>query len=77
MVSYLRGGRLPSKYFQQVQGCMYITGRKWWDFMAYHPDMKPLIVRVERDEVFISCLNETLRNIVDEIERLVNKYSEE
>ena len=56
---------------------MYITGRKWWDFMAYHPDMKPLIVRVERDEVFISCLNETLRNIVDEIERLVNKYSEE
>ena len=77
MVSYLRGGRLPSKYFQQVQGCMYITGRKWWDFMAYHPDMKPLIVRVDRDEHFISCLDETLRKVVDEIERLVNKYSEE
>jgi hypothetical protein len=77
MVSYLRGGRLPSKYFQQVQGCMYITGRKWWDFMAYHPDMKPLIVRVDRDEDFISCLDETLRKVVDEIERLVNEYSEE
>jgi hypothetical protein len=77
MVSYLRGGRLPSKYYQQVQGCLYITGRKWWDFMAYHPDMKPLIVRVERDEDFISILDETLRKVVDEIETLVERYSEE
>ena len=77
MVSYLRGGRLPSKYYQQVQGCLYITGRKWWDFMAYHPDMKTLIVRVERDEAFIACLDDTLRKAVEEIDKLVKEYSED
>jgi putative phage-type endonuclease len=77
MVSYLRGEKLPSKYYQQVQGSLYITGRKFWDFMAYHPDMKPLIIRVERDENFISILDETLRKVVNEIETLVERYSEE
>lgn len=77
MVSYLRVGRLPSKYWQQVQGCLHITGRKWWDFMAYHPDMKPLIVRVERDEAFIAALNALLIDVVKEIESLVKQCSEE
>lgn len=77
MVSYLRVGRLPSKYWQQVQGCLHITGRKWWDFMAYHPDMKPLIVRVERDEAFIAALNSLLIDVVKEIESLVKQCSEE
>jgi hypothetical protein len=77
MVSYLRVGRLPSKYWQQVQGCLHVTGRKWWDFMAYHPDMKPLIVRVERDEAFIAALNALLIDVVKEIESLVKQCSEE
>jgi len=77
MVSYLRVGRLPSKYWQQVQGCLHITGRKWWDFMAYHPDMKPLIVRVERDEAFIAALDVLLMDVVKEIESLVKECSEE
>ncbi len=77
MVSYLRVGRLPSKYWQQVQGCLHITGRKWWDFMAYHPDMKPLIVRVERDEAFIAALDALLIDVVKEIESLVKQCSEE
>jgi hypothetical protein len=77
MVSYLRVGRLPSKYWQQVQGCLHITGRKWWDFMAYHPDMKPLIVRVERDEAFIAALNALLIDVVKEIESLIKQCSEE
>lgn len=77
MVSYLRVGRLPSKYWQQVQGCLHITGRKWWDFMAYHPDMKPLIVRVERDEAFIAALDALLIDVVKEIESLIKQCSEE
>ena len=57
-VAWARKGVCPSKHYAQVQGCMYITGRKWWDFMSYHPDIKPLIVRVERDEEFITNLAE-------------------
>ena len=75
-VEYLSGGKLPSKYFQQVQGCLWITGRDWWDFMSYHPQMKPLIVRVERDEDFIESLEENVRQAVERIDFLVNKFKE-
>jgi hypothetical protein len=49
-VSYLRAGDVTGKYIPQIQGCLWITGREWWDFMSYHPAMEDLIVRVYRDE---------------------------
>lgn len=55
-VGYILDGELPTDYFQQVQGELYITGRKWADFMSYYPGLKPLILRVERDEKFIKAL---------------------
>ena len=73
-VSYLRDGKLPSKYYQQVMGCLWITGRKWWDFMSYHPDMKPLIVRVERDEEYITALEAHVSKAVDLIAVNVDKF---
>jgi hypothetical protein len=73
-VSYLRDGTLPSKYYQQVMGCLWITGREWWDFMSYHPSMKPLIVRVERDEEYIKSLAKNVDKAVKLIEENVEKF---
>ena len=73
-VEYLRGGVLPSKYKQQVMGCLWITGREWWDFMSYHPTMKPLIVRVERDEEYIAALENCVTKAVHLIEQNVEKF---
>ena len=73
-VEYLRGGKLPSKYKQQVMGCLWITGREWWDFMSYHPNMKPLIVRVERDEDYIAELEACVSKAVKLIEENVEKF---
>jgi len=73
-VEYLRGGVLPSKYKQQVMGCLWITGREWWDFVSYHPTMKPLIVRVERDEEYIAALETCVTKAVHLIEQNVEKF---
>jgi len=73
-VEYLRGGVLPSKYKQQVMGCLWITGREWWDFVSYHPTMKPLIVRVERDEEYIAALEKCVTQAVHLIEQNVEKF---
>ena len=56
-ISYLEDGGLPLIYKPQVQGSMWITGRKWWDFMSYHPDLPPLIIRVQRDEEYIAKMD--------------------
>ena len=73
-VEYLRGDTLPSKYKQQVMGCLWITGREWWDFMSYYPNMKPLIVRVERDEEYIAELEKCVTKTVNLIKENVDKF---
>jgi len=45
----------------QVQGQLWITGRKWSDFVLYCPALKSIgkdltIIRVERDETFIEAM---------------------
>ena len=69
-VDYFRKQKVPSIYIPQIQGCMWITGRKWWDFMSYHPDMEPIIIRVYRDQEFIKKLNKIVIEacqIIDEV----------
>lgn len=73
-VTYLLENECPIEYFQQIQGQLYITGRKWLDFVSYYPGLKPLIIRINRDEKFISSLaveievfNKTLIEITERI----------
>jgi len=72
-VSYLVDNKLPTTYFQQVQGSLLVTGREWWSFMSYYPGIKPLIVRVERDEPFIAMLKSELDLFVNELETITTK----
>jgi len=46
------------KYYQQIQGCMMVTDRKWWDFFSYHPGMDHVLVRVERNDEYIAKMRE-------------------
>lgn len=46
----------PEDYYPQVQGGMWVAGRQWCDFVSYFPSISVEIVRVERDEQFISRL---------------------
>jgi len=72
-VGYLLGEKVPTDYFQQTQGQLLVTGRKWLDFISYYPAMKPLVVRVERNEEFISKLESELKRFVEELKKIVTK----
>ena len=74
-IAYLREGVVPSKYIPQIQGCLWITGREWWDFMSYHPAMQDLIVRVERDNEYIKKLADQVERAVDIIKTESKKWS--
>lgn len=47
-------------HLQQIQGLMWITGRKWWDFVSYDPRMPSgldlYVQRIERDDAYIAKL---------------------
>ena len=61
------------KYYQQIQGCMWVTDRKWWDFFSYHPDMPHVLVRVERNEEYIEKLSEQVLLATTTIETEMGK----
>ena len=72
-IEYLIKQKLPTDYVQQVQGQLLVTGRKYNDFISYYPNLKPLVVRVYRDEVFISRLRSELLKFIQELNELTEK----
>jgi hypothetical protein len=74
-VGYLKDGKVPTKYIPQIQGCLWITEREWWDFMSYHPSMEDLIVRVYRDEAYIKKMADVVSRTVETIETEAKKWS--
>lgn len=70
-----------SEFIDQVQGCLWITGRKRWHFGVYCPALEPigkqLYMRVvERDDDYIEAMETDLLRfaaLVDEFEAALRK----
>jgi hypothetical protein len=71
-VGYLLSDKLPTDYFQQVQGSLYITGYDCWHFFSYYPGMKPFHKIVGRDEMWIAKLSKVLDDFVGDLEETYN-----
>lgn len=59
---------MTDDHFTQVQGCMFVTGRKWWDLLSYHPEMPAALVRIERDETYLAALAPALAAFTEKLE---------
>lgn len=68
---YLRQKAEPAEYTAQIQGCMWITGRTWWDFVSFCPEFPEnaqLIVRtIARDGDYIDRLAATVEAFMTEV----------
>lgn len=58
-ISYLLG-EFTEEYRSQIQGSLWITGRTFWDFVSYNPELPSLLHRFTRDEPFIAALDKTV-----------------
>lgn len=71
---YLSGGCVPTAYLPQVQGNLWVTGRKWWDFVSFAPEFgekkRVMLCRVHRDEAYIATLRAEVLRFVEELDRL-------
>lgn len=76
-IETLKSKTIPAEHIPQVQGQMWITGRKWVDFVSYDPRMpEPLqlfIYRVERDDDFITELEVEIRLFLSELDAEINE----
>jgi hypothetical protein len=70
-VERLLKGELPSEHKAQVQGNMWVTERKFWDFVSYCPRLPLLIVRVPRDDGYIATLAGAVKAFNEELAETV------
>ena len=64
---YLRGQKLPTTYYQQVHGQLFVTGRDWFDFVSYFPALPMFQIRVYRDEKIMKMVGEHLDKFISEM----------
>ena len=64
---YLSEGVCPREYVPQVQGCLWISGREWWDFMSWHRDFPPFVKRVYPDERWHAALSKAMPEFLERL----------
>lgn len=72
-------GRVPAEYIPQIQGGLWVTGRKWCDFVSFNPNIKGPkyhCIRVERDEEYIENLKKECNRFVTELKAMVKTITE-
>lgn len=73
-VDTMLSGSYPSEHRAQVQGSLWLSGRRWWDFVSYCPDMldaryRLYRFRVERDEAYIKIIENEVRIFLADVDR--------
>lgn len=73
LIDVLLRDELPPEHKAQVQGCLWITGREWWDFTAYWPKLPLFRKRVFRDDGYIANLAGAVDQFNTELAALVEQ----
>jgi len=75
-LQYINDNCVPDEYKSQVYGCLFVTGRDYWDFMSYSEDYRPFYYRTTKEddqykkwaEAFEPILNEFISDLKKIIE---------
>lgn len=73
---WLLNGGLPPEHKTQVQSQLWVSDRKYCDFISYNPDAFQMLfhVRVERDEDFIKQIAAETYKFIGELDVMVEKF---
>jgi hypothetical protein len=79
-IETIEAGGYPSEHKAQIQGELWVSGRQYWDFCSFSPDMpehlRVYAFRVERDEAYIATLAAEIKSFLDEADAWVKKLNE-
>ncbi len=71
--------KMPACYTPQVQGQLWVTERKWCDWISYCPAVKDkpfFSIRILRDEKYIKVLKIAVEEFVIELKEMIEKITE-
>lgn len=76
-IEILEKGDVPTEYLKQIQTCLKVTEREWWDFVCHSEGLPLFTKRVYRNEKLImdieaatDLFNEELDELVERLKKL-------
>lgn len=67
---------VPQEHIPQIQGNLFVTNRKWWDFVSFDPRQaeghRMYVERVLRDEDYISNLSKEICIFYKEVQEMID-----
>lgn len=71
LIEKLLKGEFSPEHKAQCQGALWVAEREWIDLVTYWPRLPPLVVRAQRDEVYIAGLSRAVDQFNDELAEMV------
>ena len=75
LIEYLLSDKIPNDYYIQMQGELMVTERQWNDFYVYHPNLKPLLIRVHPDLEMFEAINTELIEAISEVQKRIERLN--
>ena len=67
-------GECPDEHYAQVQTGLWVTGRKWCDFISYSNGMSMMVVRVDADPAYHALIEQAAKAFEDKVSEVVAAY---
>lgn len=67
---------VPAHHVPQIQACLLVSGREWWDFVSYHGGLKPYVKRVYADPKWAEAIVDAVATFEQLAEEMVHTYLE-
>jgi len=77
-VANILDNRMQTCYTAQVQGQLWVSERKWCDWISFDPRVTSnpfFMVRVERDDKYIRVLQEETEQFIKELQEIIEKLT--
>lgn len=70
-------GEIKKEYYIQIQYNLFISGRKWCDYIAYNENFPLLIRRYSRDEALIKQIETILQDGIEKVKDIEQNFKGE
>ena len=72
----INAGEVPDEYMNQVQACLLVSGRDWWDYVQYSNGLPLFVRRVKPDEERQALIVNALDEFEVEVQRVHAEFKE-
>lgn len=73
-VQRITDGGIPQEHYAQVQTGLWVTGRKWCDFISYSNGMKMMVVRVNADPDYHALIEQAAKAFEAKVAEVIREY---